>query len=227
MHVRMVHDKDNKEAIIPCPHCHRFYKTERQLKAHIDHSHCPEKKFICHICSKVLRTKTNLEIHVKAHINPDDPVKCDLCGFILKNKRRFAIHMAKHKSALNGPYECEKGCGKIFKHRQAMMHHISYVHTTKFEFKCSQCEKTFKKKKTLEEHEAVHNGTDLYSCPFCDRTFRNSGNMHSHKKRAHPEEYKNLPAPSYLGKKTLGDIPDADILNIRDKFWAANEKDCE
>lgn len=202
-----VHEKEGKEPTIPCGFCDKMYKTEYQLKYHIAFCHKDtNKNFICHICSKILKTKATLEIHVKAHTDPEPPVECSLCGHILKNKRRLAIHMTKHKSAENGPYECEKGCGKLFKHRTAMLHHISYVHATKL-FACSQCDKLFKHKRALEEHEAVHNGLDLYSCPFCDRTFKNSANMHSHKKKSHPEEYKSLPAPSYLGENlTRGEV---------------------
>lgn len=199
-----VHEKDGLLPTIPCKFCDKFYKTERQLRDHFNYSHKSQEAFICHICSKVLKSRYTLDIHVKAHTDPDNPITCDLCGHILKNKRRFAIHMAKHKSAEAGPYACEKGCGKMFKHRSAMLDHIAFVHT-KNRFNCSFCGKEFKHKKPLEEHEATqHGGLDLYSCPFCERTFKSNANMHAHKKKAHPEEYKNLPAPSYL-KGTLGD----------------------
>lgn len=115
--------------------------------------------------------------------------------------------MRKHKSEENGPYECEKGCGKIFKHRTSMLSHIAFVHSEK-RYQCSQCDKALKSKKALDEHEAIHNGLDLYSCPFCDRTFKSNANMHSHKKKMHPEECKTLPLPSYLGggKLSVGEI---------------------
>ncbi|XP_070508460.1 transcription factor grauzone-like [Chironomus tepperi] len=194
-----IHEKDGKVASIPCNFCDRMYKTERQLKFHVGYCHKSQSNsLICHICSKVLKSKYTLDIHVKAHTNPDDPIECDKCGHILKNKRRFAVHMAKHRSAEAGPYECEKGCGKIFKHRPAMLDHIAFVHTNN-RFKCTHCEKEFKHKKTLEDHEvSQHGGIDPYACPFCDRTFKNSGNMHAHKKKTHPDEYKTLSAPNYL-----------------------------
>ncbi|CAG9810648.1 unnamed protein product [Chironomus riparius] len=200
-----VHEKDEKIASIPCKFCDKLFKTDRQLNDHFNYSHkASSGSLICHVCSKILKSKYTLDIHVKAHTNPDDPIECDQCGHILKNKRRFAVHMAKHKSAEAGPYECEKGCGKIFKHRPAMLDHIAFVHTTK-RFNCSHCRKEFKHKKTLDEHEITqHGGLDPYSCPFCDRTFKNSGNMHAHKKRTHPEEYKTLPAPNYL-RGSIGD----------------------
>jgi RNase P subunit RPR2 len=201
-----VHEKDNKAATIPCDFCDKLFKTERQVKQHIDFCHKKrDQSWICHICCKVLKNRYTLDIHVKAHTDPDTPVSCEICGHVLKNKRRFAIHMAKHKSEESGPYECEKGCGKVFKHRPAMLDHVAFVHT-KNRFTCSCCGKEFKHKKALEEHEVTqHGGLDLYSCPFCERTFKNGSNMHSHKKKAHPEEYRSLPAPSYLGGGTLGD----------------------
>jgi Zinc finger, C2H2 type/Zinc-finger of C2H2 type len=202
---KKMHTVQDLAPTIPCTLCDKKYKTEAQLKAHTDFCHNTSRQsWICYICSKVLKTKSNLDFHIKAHVQPDDPIECDLCGHIIKNKRRFAIHMAKHRSAENGPYECEQGCGKIFRHRSAMQAHILFVHT-KNRFVCEHCGKEFKHKKALKEHEAsMHTGIDLYSCDFCERSFKSGANMHAHRKKAHPEEHKKLPAPSYL-RGNMGD----------------------
>lgn len=107
--------------------------------------------------------------------------------------------MMKHKDEENGPYECTKGCGKLFKNRSNMRSHILSAHAER-KFVCKFCEKAFKDKLVLTEHEAGHLGIDLYSCQFCDKTFRSNANMYNHRKKMHPEEIKNLPKPSHYGK---------------------------
>lgn len=193
------HEKEGLKPTIPCKHCQKLFKTPAQLKTHVNYCHKPvNPEFVCYICKKVLKTRRTLENHVTAHTNPESPRECLQCGHILKNTARFNIHMAKHRSEELGPHPCDKSCGKIFKNRSAMLAHVAFVHTTK-SFKCSECVKVFKNKKSLEEHEAVHKNINIYSCPFCDRKMKNSANMYAHKKKAHPEEFKMLPKPSYLG----------------------------
>jgi uncharacterized C2H2 Zn-finger protein len=108
--------------------------------------------------------------------------------------------MSKHKSEDEGPHECKiENCFKVFKHRSGLLAHISFVHTdSKYICDFERCGKVFKHKKSLDEHKiSQHEGIENYSCPFCGRKFKSNSNMHSHKKRAHPEEYKLLPVPSY------------------------------
>lgn len=37
---------------------------------------------------------------------------------------------------------------------------------------------------------ALHTGEDLYTCPYCPKTFKSNANMHSHRKKGHPVEFK-------------------------------------
>lgn len=55
---------------------------------------------------------------------------------------------------------------------------------TKFEFKCNQCEKVFRKKISLKRHLEYHTGTVVkpFACDYCDKTFRLNFNLVEHRR---------------------------------------------
>lgn len=59
-----------------------------------------------------------------------------------------------------------------FKTRHALMSHLT-VHAD-FQFKCSQCDKMFRKKDFLRRHMAFHMETKVkpHACDFCEKSFR-------------------------------------------------------
>ena len=86
------------------------------------------------------------------------------------------------------PQECSY-CGKISPNKDALRSHIKYVHLNQLIHKCSLCDKAFKKAVTLKEHMASHTGSVLYTCTYCPKTFNSNANRHSHRKKAHHEEW--------------------------------------
>lgn len=54
---------------------------------------------------------------------------------------------------------------------------------------------------------AVHTGQPLYSCCFCPQTFKSHANMHTHKKRLHPNEW--VPKNSQPRKPIASNVNEA------------------
>ncbi|XP_037821307.1 transcription factor grauzone-like isoform X4 [Lucilia sericata] len=156
---------------------------------------------ICHVCAKEIKDKKAFEKHVRAHFEDSGPrVKCTYpnCGRWLKDEDNLKTHMQLHNLA-GKTYKCSE-CAKECPNRRALTNHKRYVHSNPT-FRCEECDKTFKKAISLREHMTQHTGETLYSCPFCTRTFNSNANMHAHKKKQHPNEWKEL------RRKNIGPLP--------------------
>ena len=49
-------------------------------------------------------------------------------------------------------------------------------------YECDICHKTYKEKKTLNQHKKIHTGVKTFFCDQCDGSFYYSGSLNVHKK---------------------------------------------
>lgn len=103
----------------------------------------------CEICGKTLRSERTLEIHHE--VMHKEPVlqECKLCG---KKVRWMNSHLACHK---DDPMICPT-CDATCKNKTLLRSHIRAVHKMQATLECQFCEKKFKRKNQLAEHEATH-----------------------------------------------------------------------
>ncbi|KAM7342757.1 transcription factor grauzone-like isoform 2-T2 [Cochliomyia hominivorax] len=193
-----------EEWTITCTKCTtRTVKFVSQYLLNIHNSMFHRREaHICHVCAKEIKDKKAFEKHVRAHFEDSGPrVKCTYpnCGRWLKDEDNLKTHMQLHNLA-GKTYKCSE-CNKDYPNRRALTNHKRYVHSN-LTFRCEECDKTFKKAISLREHMTQHTGETLYSCPFCTRTFNSNANMHAHKKKQHPIEWKEL------RRKNIGPLPD-------------------
>ena len=94
--------------------------------------------------------------------------------------------LQKHIAAThdNPGYSCRL-CGKIFKHKNYLKHHIDSVHEGKRKFSCEYCGTTFAHKEGMNCHiRTVHEGI-RYQCDFCAKSFTQKPHLKSHLSEAH------------------------------------------
>lgn len=182
MAIHATSGRDNK-----CPQCGKGYVLDIQLKAHIKAVHSVDR--VCDQCGKTLRGLSALKQHLQEHAGiKKRKWPCDICGNELISRNSLNRHKLSFHHDGSIAFIC-KQCGKMAASENALLLHKKNVHEAERKFKCSYCEKAFKRHKVLQEHIATHTGQDLYQCPYCPQTFKVSANLHHHRKKAHPVQW--------------------------------------
>ncbi|XP_065366827.1 zinc finger protein Xfin-like [Calliphora vicina] len=189
----------SSEKLFPCSICGKFFTNSFILNHHIEAVHQNKFVQICDICGKSIRCPTAFASHMEKHEVKSTPISCDVCGLLLSNKEGLKRHKnSQHPEGGKKEHTCHI-CSKVSPTQRALKSHIRSVHEQGFDYKCSLCEKSFKRPAVLREHMATHTGTALYTCLWCPRTFISNGNMYNHRKNAHPKEWEELKRQKYAG----------------------------
>lgn len=175
-----------------CAECGKAFEKQAYLNHHVRLYHEAYYKSVCNLCSRTFKSQHELNDHIKFHHTDPEALKrdCPICGVTLSNERNLKNHIRRiHENV--GPHECPT-CGKLSPTRTALREHISFVHKKTRAFVCEVCNQSFKRQISLLEHMSLHTGVALYQCTFCDKTFNANSNLYSHRKKAHPEELKQM-----------------------------------
>lgn len=96
-------------------------------------------------------------------------------------KRRIAV---LHNT---GPYFCDK-CGKSFKNRKAIYHHVKFQHLVRSFLYCDLCPKSFNLKSSLEYHMLQDHSKEKLACIICEHRSENTTFLKEHMRQVHPEK---------------------------------------
>lgn len=106
--------------------------------------------------------------HMTVH-SDHRPHKCDVCGLGWEQTDNFQ----------GGNWIITNYCQFTrFKRKRTMQDHRK-THTDELEYKCTQCEKAFRKKISLRRHLEYHSGEIVkpFICDFCGKGFRLNANL--------------------------------------------------
>jgi len=80
---------------------------------------------------------------------------------------------------------CDK-CGKVFKLKHQLAHHVSTVHLGARPHACPHCPKSFAHPTSLLDHvSATHESTPRHECSGCGRRFSSASNRNRHMQQCH------------------------------------------
>ena len=78
-------------------------------------------------------------------------------------------------------------CDKTFKDKLELIQHEKTIHPEKKAFSCAHCNKKFKDLGALVIHERIHSKDKPFSCTECDQSFSNSNDLILHE-RIHSDD---------------------------------------
>ena len=190
-HIQSQHEKTKS---FKCKECDLSFTTEtgrykHSKRMHTKSSDGQEMEFICELCGKTYKNSLSLYHHAYQHsykrksVKPpsDDTDKhtCGYCGKVYNFKSALYMHIRKHdeygKALL---YICE--CGKRFAFKSMFLKHQPF-HGVSRPFPCSQCNKRFKTKNTMQTHlNKTHVTVRRYVCNLCGDSFKQSHHLAQH-----------------------------------------------
>ncbi|KAL5967448.1 hypothetical protein TSMEX_004821 [Taenia solium] len=147
--------------VFSCRVCKLFFRTRDRLLRHektsIVHDRrlsrskrfklapVPEsalgRPFECAECGLVYTRKHALERHVAFAHNGETAFRCEFCSFHALDRANFRQHMSRHFHLKN--FACEH-CDHRCITKQELEDHVRFKHSDKRDFKCPDCQATFK-----------------------------------------------------------------------------------
>ena len=106
------------------------------------------------------------------------------CRYSCNRHSELNQHILVHSNKKN--IICDE-CNKQFHHNSRLLKHKRYVHSNDRPFVCNQinCNKRFKTKAHLIQHNLTHSSVKSFGCNKCDKRFKTFSDLNIHKKFVH------------------------------------------
>ncbi|EAT45025.1 AAEL003692-PA [Aedes aegypti] len=195
MHEKSFHRRTNTNAQIDdmrlrihkCCICREQFDSLDHVKEHVMQNHPlqgenieTENEFECEICSRCFKTQKVLVEHQRRPFRKHR-FQCSHCGKTFNERQAFSDHEQSHASVR--PYECPI-CQKRFSLKTNFRTHVRYHTVPDDQFKCEFCGRGFKKKHLLQEHQVIHQESEVrpFKCHLCSIAFTRNDLLEFHVK---------------------------------------------
>ncbi|KAH7714453.1 ci protein [Aphelenchoides avenae] len=185
---------------------------------HCDSRHRKGRLGKAHVALPPEREPLNGAHVEKLATSPDQPLIChwERCGGVYADKESLVAHVNNDHVDASMDIVCRwDGCERVqrkpFDQHYKLRAHLR-AHTDERPYRCSMCEKAYRRNADRKTHERAHTNERPYRCGFtgCDQTFTNGSDRDKHFSRVHSIEkrykcpvaecYKRFTDPSSLRK---------------------------
>jgi uncharacterized Zn-finger protein len=117
---------------------------------------CERAQFLCELCQKTFKWASHLKRHIETHL-PTNTFKCEVCEKVYRTEHDLSRPRHKSKVHEKPKPKClkSKDCGKMFRTKQELEHHLS-VHTGEKPFPCHLCGTSFLQRSGRNSHLLSH-----------------------------------------------------------------------
>ena len=171
--------KEHLSMEFPCNGCKKTFNNPMALKNHTKIMHKLKRK-PCNICNKEILEKV-YDKHIETHqrheaVNTVKCTECDKMYFseLYMNRHRKECHSTNLK--IRNCTECDYSTT-----RRSSIHRHIMSHSKEKNFKCDQCDLSFKNQYSVRSHKKkVHVGARDYKCEYCPKAFKGPGALKRH-----------------------------------------------
>lgn len=158
-----------KQSEFYCKKHRKFYDSKSEFEHHLKSSH---NSFKCAVCGKIFKQKNALSQHMKLHV-----FQCQICNKKFPTEKGLSSHLNTHN------YECSI-CNRLFSNNQLLLDHIQ-VHPVESNTTYVNYGETLNNNNIIVKKEDVVSKQNLYYCNNCEKTFKMKSQLDQHQKDKH------------------------------------------